>query len=122
MTLKECQRVNQKSWDYAYNLASDSAKANYEKYGQKVQIVADRVDTNGGTWIYEPLQEKESTDKKIRSISSLSLPDDHNEMVSIFRDMHYCKVLSPFHALEIIYIDSQYAFGGYKTTSQLFLQ
>ena len=122
MTLEECQRVNQKSCDYAYDLASSSAKANYEKYGQKVQIVADRVDTNGGTWIYEPLQEKESTDKKVRSISSLSLPDDHNEMVSIFRDMHYCKVLSPFHALEIIYIDSQYAFGGYKTTSQLFLQ
>ena len=39
---------------------------------------------------------------------------DANELVPIFRSMHYCKLLSPFRALEWIYVDSQYAFGGYQ--------
>lgn len=39
----ECQRINQAAWDYAYSIASDSAKANYETYGQKADIIADRV-------------------------------------------------------------------------------
>ena len=55
MTLQECKRVNQASWDWAYNLASDAAKANYDTYGEKVVMVDDRIDTNGGTWIYKPL-------------------------------------------------------------------
>ena len=37
-----------------------------------------------------------------------------DELVPIFRSMHYCKMLSPFRALEWIYVDSQYAFGGYQ--------
>ena len=37
-----------------------------------------------------------------------------DELEPIFRSMHYCKMLSPFRALEYIYVDSQYAFGGYQ--------
>jgi len=41
-----------------------------------------------------------------------TLPED--EKIPIFKSMHYCKLLSPFRALEWIYVDSQYAFGGYQ--------
>lgn len=47
---------------------------------------------------------------------SCVLPED--ELVPIFKSMHYCKLLSPFRALEWIYVDSQYAFGGYASGQQ----
>jgi len=43
---------------------------------------------------------------------ALILPE--TEMIPIFKSMHYCKMLSPFRALEWIYVDSQYARGGYQ--------
>lgn len=58
----------------------------------------------------------------MRQITALAMPLDHSNPVPIFRDMHYCKLLSPFRALEILYIDSQYAHGGYKAANELFLQ
>jgi hypothetical protein len=73
----------------------------------------DAVQLNGGLWIPQPLTEKENSDKTVRTITGLALPLDHDHYIDIFRDMHYCKLLSPFRALEIMYVDSQYAHGGY---------
>lgn len=118
----ECMRINQAAWDYAYSIASDSAKANYDAYGQKAIMVPDRVQTNGGLWIYEPLREKNAADKTYKEISSLALPLDSNHRMEMMQDMHYCKLLSPFRALEYLYVDSQYAHGGYQPESASFNQ
>jgi len=85
-------------------------------------MVKDRVQENGGLWIYEPMTEKVSSDRSVREVSSLALALDSNHEIAIFRDMHYCKLLSPFRALEVLYIDSQYTHGGYRSSSDLFLQ
>jgi hypothetical protein len=122
LTGTECQRINQAAMDWALSVASTSAKTNYLRYGQTIVMGHDAIQENGGLWIYQPLTEKENTEKTVRTITGLALPLDEDHYISIFRDMHYCKLLSPFRALEIIYVDSQYAHGGYQTANELFLQ
>ena len=46
---------------------------------------------------------------------SVALIIPETELIEIFKSMHYCKLLSPFRALEWIYVDSQYARGGYQS-------
>lgn len=58
----ECARINQAAWDWAYSVASDAAKANYNKYGEKVAMTLDKIQENGGLWIPQPLKETENTD------------------------------------------------------------
>ena len=74
----------------------------------------DKEQPNGGLWIYEELQWNELDDQSEMDNKSVApiLPED--ELIPIFKSMHYCKMLSPFRALEWIYVDSQYARGGYS--------
>lgn len=48
---------------------------------------------------------------------SVALILDEHQLIGIFKSMHYCKMLSPFRALEWIYVDSQYAKGGYQPSA-----
>lgn len=123
----ECQRVNQEVLDWALSMSSQSALDNYETYGQKLVMGQDQEAINGGTWIIQDLKFK--SDRKDDShieVISISLPIASSALIPIFRDMHYCKMLSPFRAIEWIYVDSQYKKGGYvpqETIDQIrFLQ
>jgi hypothetical protein len=78
-------------------------------------IVDDTEQLNGGEWIIEHLKFKEDpSDPRKMDVSSIDLPLPSTELIPIFKSMHYCKLLSPFRALEWIYVDSQYKFGGYN--------
>jgi hypothetical protein len=76
---------------------------------------------NGGLWEVKPLKITQDKEKTWIKYSSYSLPIDHNSLVPIFRDMHYCLLVSPFHTLEWIYVDSQYAQSGYTPPVSVFL-
>jgi len=118
MQWDECEKVNQEVLDWAMSVAGTDALSNYDTYGQKLEMGQDKEAINGGTWIIQDLEFKKvkGDDSKIEVIS-VSLPIPETAIVPIFRSMHYCKMLSPFRALEWIYVDSQYKFGGYAPQS-----
>lgn len=81
----------------------------------------DKASLNGGTWIIDPLDYKTDKTANTVTLTSKNIVTNHAELVSIFKDMHYCKILSPFRAMEWIYVDSLYAKDS-LTSNELFLQ
>ena len=114
MKLTECRDINQEVFDWAYSMADQSAKDLYDTLGEKLVQESDKNQPNGGLWIIQDLEWKETKDKTETDNISVACILDEHQLVPIFKSMHYCKVLSPFRALEYIYVDSQYAFGGYQ--------
>ena len=98
-------------------MADQSARDLYDSVGEKLVQLSDKNQGNGGLWIYEELEWKETSDKKEMDNISVACILDEDQLLPLFKSMHYCKVLSPFRALEYIYVDSQYAFGGYQAQS-----
>lgn len=108
----ECESINMEVMDWAMANAHTTALQNYDTYGEKLVMGGDHNAINGGTWIYAPLQYNKQDDGTMQ-IVSIVLPLPDTEIVDIFKSMHYCKMISPFRALEWIYVDSQYEQGGY---------
>ena len=106
------------SW--ALSHAAADAKSTYQSVGTQYLFENDVESMNGGLWIYEDLDYKEDKTANTVSLKSKSLPLDEDQLVPIFKSMHYCKLLSPFRAMEWIYIDSLYAKESAKPS--LFLQ
>jgi len=112
--MTKCQGVNQEVLDWALEAADATARELYDSLGEKLVEAEDIDQPNGGLWIVQELQWNEKDDKSETDNVSIALILDENQTLPLFRSMHYCKVLSPFRALEWIYVDSQYARGGYK--------
>lgn len=112
--LTECRDMNNEVFEWAYSMADKTAKNLYDTIGEKLVEVNDKEQPNGGLWIYEDLQWNESADQSEMDNKSVALILPEDELIPIFKSMHYCKMLSPFRALEWIYVDSQYAKGGYS--------
>ena len=87
----------------------------YDTVGEKLVQKEDKSQPNGGLWIIQELEWNEADDKSEMDNVSVALILDENQLVPLFKSMHYCKLLSPFRALEWIYVDSQYAQGGYES-------
>ena len=109
-------------------MADPTAQHLYDTIGEKLVQLPDTNQANGGLWIIEELKWKETDDKKEMDNVSVACILPETELIPIFKSMHYCKLLSPFRALEWIYIDSQYAHMHYQPiypcpgSDNLFLQ
>lgn len=104
--LTECRDMNNEVLEWAYAQADKTAKNLYDTIGQKLVEVTDKEQPNGGLWIYQDLEWNESADKSEMDNVSVALILPEDELIPIFKSMHYCKMLSPFRALEWIYVDS----------------
>lgn len=82
----------------------------------------DKSSLNGGSWIIDPLHYEEDKKANTITLTSKIIVTDQSEPVPIFKNMHYCKLLSPFRAMEWIYVDSLYAKDSLTSSrTELFL-
>lgn len=104
-----CAEINQKALEWALNVTDGKTLSRYQQHGQKLVMVDDRNTINGGLWIYDWMTYKENSDKTEMQASSFAYRMGESFPVKAFAGDHYCKLLSPFKALEWIYVDSLYA-------------
>ena len=104
-----CQKDLQNALDWATQFADKDVMKQYLAQGQELVMGEDINMTNGGLWIIEKIKIDQPKDKQSVTYHSQALPLDGNHFIGIFNNMHYCKLVSPLHALEWIYVDSQYA-------------
>lgn len=98
-TILSCKELNQMSLDYALSIASPSALERMETKGRILAFAADEVFQAGLGWEFSGgLQWEELNAVRVQLTSSLHVsPGDGH---------HYCDLLSPYRALEWIYIES----------------
>ena len=114
-----CGEINQEALNWALAKANSKAMARYTLYGKKLVIGDDLGPFNAGPlWIWHYLKyvdNEEKTETKIQS-PMMRTPSDY--FIKSAAGFHYCKLLSPFRALEWIYIDSQYDRNGIRVDSR----
>jgi len=118
-----CADINNESIKWAYEHLSDQAKANYDKYGVKLVTGDDMGPYNEGPlWIWTLMNYTKSDDGTQMVVSSPMMRTSTKYIVPSARGFHYCKVLSPFKAIEWMYLDGLYDNNGIKDEAELFLQ
>ena len=79
-------------------------------------VGADIMSLNGGAWIPDPMHYTYDNVNNTVTVQSKTIVYGSRQPAT--PDMHYCKVLSPFRAMEWIYVDSLYAKGGLNSSNQ----
>jgi len=121
-----CAEINDFAIQWAYKKLSPAAKARYDKYGTKLVTGDDKGPYNEGPlWIWTYMSYNESKDHTTLTVQSPMMRTPTDYFISSAAGFHYCKVLSPFRAIEHMYVDSLFYADGvsndYKT-AELFLQ
>jgi len=108
-----CAEINDFSIDWAFKNLSPAAKARYQQYGTTMQTGTDLGPFNAGPlWIWKFMQYTESEDKSTMTVQSPMMRTPIDYPVKSAAGFHYCKVLSPFRAMEYMYIDSLFYGDG----------
>eukprot|EP00347_Sterkiella_histriomuscorum_P013074 403366122 len=115
-----CKEINEDALQWAYDNSSPEAKQRYDQFGQKLSIGADLGPYNDGpSWIWRSLQYNQSKDKKTVVVQSPAMKFKSDFILGFSAGIHYCKVLSPFRAMEWIYFDSLKLNYGVQAKQQL---
>ena len=118
-----CADINDASIKWATQHLSKQAKSNYEKFGVKLVTGDDLGPFNEGPlWIWTFMKYEEDEAKTIITVSSPMMRTPTDYPVASAAGFHYCKVLSPFHALEWMMVDGLFDHNGLSSQPSLFLQ
>lgn len=120
-----CADINDAAIAWAYSKLSKTAKARYDKYGVKMVTGDDLGPYNAGPlWIWTYMDYKQAKDNSTMTVSAPMMRTPTDYYISAAAGFHYCKVLSPFKALEFMMCDSLHAKDGLnsKKAAEVFLQ
>lgn len=113
-----CGEINQAALDWALENAGSVAKKRYDALGKKIVIGDDLGPFNAGPlWIWKYLDWKDNDDKTETTVSSPMMRTPATYSIKAAADFHYCKLLTPFRAMEWIYIDSLFDRDGLSSDS-----
>jgi len=102
-----CGDTNKEALAWALSKASPNALKRYNEVGKKLVIGDDKGPYNAGPlWIWHYLTFEDNADKTETLVQSPMMRTPDNYVISAAANFHYCKLLSPYRALEWIYIDS----------------
>jgi hypothetical protein len=120
---QRCGDINKKALQWALDNASPKAVARYNDYGKKLVIGDDLGPYNEGPlWIWTYLSYKDNKDKTETTLRAPMMRTPTDYPISAAAGFHYCKLLSPFRAIEWIYIDSLYDHDGLKPDSKSLIE
>lgn len=115
---QRCADINKLALKWALDHASPKAVDRYNKLGKKIVIGDDMGPYNEGPlWIWTYLSYKDNADKTETTISAPMMRTPTSYPISAAAGFHYCKLLSPFRAIEWIYVDSLFDRDGLKPYS-----
>lgn len=101
-----CAEINNASLQWALAHTSAAGLARYQKLGNKLIIGDDLAPANETLWSWSPLNFTSNADKTETTLRAPNMRTPANATDD--GGLHYCKLLSPFRALEWIYSDSLY--------------
>jgi len=118
-----CADINKVALQWALDHASPKAVERYNKLGKKLVIGDDLGPYNEGPlWIWTYLSYEDNKDKTETTIRAPMMRTPTDYPISAAAGFHYCKLLSPFRAIEWIYIDSLYDRDGLKPHQPSFIE
>ncbi|XP_070568933.1 uncharacterized protein [Ptychodera flava] len=100
-----CQEINKHAFDWALMTSSQQARDRYHDRGKPMVFQPDFMAQNGSQWLQRNLTFVETTNGTTE-VTSSALVSDPDFPMKKFAGMHYCKLLSPYRAMEWIYTDS----------------
>ena len=110
-----CAEINDASINWAYEHLTKQAKSNYDQFGLKLQTGDDKGPYNEGPlWIWTLMDYKKSKDGKYMVVRSPMMRTPVDYFIGSAAGFHYCKVLSPFKAIEWMMTDGLYDNNGIK--------
>lgn len=114
-----CQNLNQVALQWGLDHADKDAMDNYNKFGKKMVIGTDMGPFNAGPlWIWIYMQYTDNADHTETVVRAPNMRTAVNYWEIQVGGYHYCKLLSPYRALEWIHVDSQYDRGGRMSYEQ----
>ncbi|XP_023337662.1 uncharacterized protein LOC111708496 [Eurytemora carolleeae] len=103
---KQCKDINIQALEVAMSLASEDALERFNEVGTKLIFTDDSVSPWGPGWEFSSGLHYKKINETHTSLYSTSLISEPDFIIAVAAGMHYCDLLSPYRALEWIYLTS----------------